>query len=44
MNQERQEVIARVCELSGLKPSYFDDWSDEQLILFFGDFVGRVRK
>jgi hypothetical protein len=44
MNQERERIIAYVCELSGVKPEYFDDWSDEQLTLFFSDLVGWVRK
>jgi hypothetical protein len=43
-NQERKRLIVRICELTGLKISDFDDWSDEQLTLFFGDLVGRVRK
>jgi len=44
MNQERERIIAYVCELSGVKPEYFDDWSDEQLTFFFSDLMGRVRK
>jgi hypothetical protein len=44
MNQKRQEIIARICELVGLKPSHFNDWSDEHLTFFFSDLMGRLRK
>jgi regulator of sigma D len=44
MNQERQHLIAHICKLVGLKPEYFDDWSDEQLAFFFSDLMERLRK
>jgi hypothetical protein len=40
----RKYLIARICELSGFNPEFFNDWSDEHLTFFFSDLMGRLRK